>query len=55
MGWGQERSPENKQNEWKYAGSEGERWGDPLENTRELGGERILRLSGRDLRGNAHQ
>jgi hypothetical protein len=34
---------------------EGGRWGDPLECTRDLGGERISRLKERDLRWNALQ
>jgi hypothetical protein len=45
-----ERSPEGQHNEWKYATSGDERWGDPLESTRDLGGERLSGLKRRDLR-----
>jgi hypothetical protein len=44
----QKRSPEDQQNERKYETSvvkEG-RWGDPLEYTRDPGGERISGLKG---------
>jgi hypothetical protein len=33
--WGQERSPEGKENELKYAASGGGGWGDFLESTRD--------------------
>ena len=40
----QERSPEAKKNEWKYATSRDERWGNPLESARDLIDERISDL-----------
>ena len=44
-GGGQERSPEGKENEWKYAAEGGGgvcRGWEPLENPRDLGFERLL-------------
>jgi hypothetical protein len=38
----QERSPERQQSEWKYATSRHGRWRDPLQSTRDLGGEKLL-------------
>ena len=45
----QERSPEGQQKESKLATSGGRRWGDSPECTRDLGGERLSGLKGRDL------
>jgi hypothetical protein len=44
--WGQgpEWSPDGQQNEWKYTTSGGGRRGDPLECTRDLGGERNVKI-----------
>jgi hypothetical protein len=49
---GQERSPEGQQNKWTYAtsGVGGRRLGDPLECTKDLGGENLSELKVRDLR-----
>jgi hypothetical protein len=49
----QEWSPEGQQNKCKYATSEV--GGGTLECTRELGGERLSGLKGRDFRWNALQ
>ena len=35
---------------WKQATSGGRRWGDPPECTRDLGGEKLSELKGRDLK-----
>ena len=48
-GQGQERSPEGQQNEWEYAALENYRTGDPLQNTRDLGGKRLSRFKASDL------
>ena len=48
-------SAEEKQKEWKQATFWGRRWENPLECTRDLGGERLSGLKGRDLRWNALQ
>jgi hypothetical protein len=45
---GNVRSPEGQQNKWKYAAL-GVGWGDTLESTRDLGGERLAGLNGSDL------
>jgi hypothetical protein len=47
---GQERSPGGQNNEWKYTTLGDERWGNPIEITRELGGKRLLGLKRRYLR-----
>jgi hypothetical protein len=44
-----------KFNEWKYAALGKWRWGDPLENTRDVGCERLSGLNGDDLSQNAQQ
>ena len=50
--WGreQDRSPEGQQNQWKQAASKYGRLEDPLENTRDVGAERLWGLKGRDIR-----
>jgi hypothetical protein len=48
-------SPEDQQKERNQANSGGRRWWNPLECTRDLGGERLSGLKGRDLRWNALQ
>lgn len=42
-GWGKSKreAQRGQQNEWKYAASEGGRWEDSLETTRDLEGERF--------------
>jgi hypothetical protein len=49
------RSSEGHENESKYTASEYERWGDPLENSRVLGGKRFSGLNEDDLSKNAQQ
>ena len=46
---------EDQQKEWKQATLWGRRWENPLECTRDLGGERLPGLKGSDLRWNALQ
>jgi hypothetical protein len=47
---GQERSSEGQKNEWKYAPSEGKRWGDPLDKSRDLEVDRPSELNSTYLR-----
>jgi hypothetical protein len=54
-GRGQERSPEGQENEWKWAALETWNWGEPLESTRELGGEILSGIIGGDIRENVQQ
>jgi hypothetical protein len=44
----QKRNPEGHQKKWNYAVLGVGRWEGPLENTRDLGGERLSRLKGRN-------
>jgi hypothetical protein len=39
------RVSEGQENEWKYAAARSEKWGNPLESIRDLGGERISVLN----------
>jgi hypothetical protein len=50
-GW----SPEGQQKEWKQATSRNRRLGEPSECIRDLGGERLWGLIGKDLWWNAKQ